>query len=463
MSTAPIGSPPGAPRAAHRGGVGAASALVTPGSVAPVGSRVLAYLLDVVVVVAAAGLGYAVAAATSAPRTALLLAAAAAGVAVAVGQWVAEARTGATLGSAVVGIRTVSTSTGRPAGLRAILVRQLVVGVGALACVVGQWVVVSSGTWDATPAQRGWHDKAAGTLVLRARAVRRPVAGSGARPAGRVVPPAASGSRVVQLPPSVEAPAAGATVSAGLVRSAPDGGAGAAPPRSAGPVITGMPGVDTRRRRSDPPTVVPLIDVPSVPAVVVPSRVERAPGLLAGPRPDRTGAPLVRPADPGIGELERLADAPVVRPADPGLDDPEGEPGPVPTDPGLGALEHTRLRPAVPAPATSTRLHLRFDTGEEVDVTGDGLVGRSPAVEPGIQHVVSIDDPDRSISKVHLAFGPEPDGRRLWVVDRGSTNGTVLVGPDGASVALHPGTRAVVEPGWTVRFGRRSLRVVDEA
>ena len=59
--------------------------------------------------------------------------------------------------------------------------------------------------------------------------------------------------------------------------------------------------------------------------------------------------------------------------------------------------------------------------------------------------MVAIDDPDRSISKVHLAFGPEPGGRRLWVMDRGSTNGTVLVGPDGASVALPPGTRAVVE------------------
>ncbi|WP_421734758.1 RDD family protein [Cellulomonas sp.] len=460
MSTAPIGPPPGAPRAARRDGVGAASALVTPGSVAPVGSRVLAYVLDVVALLVAAGLGYAAAAAASGPRTALL--AAAAGLTVAIGQWVAEARTGATLGSAVVGIRTVSTSTGRPAGLRAILVRQLVVGIGALACVVGQWVVVSSGTWDATPAQRGWHDKAAGTLVLRARAVRGPVAGAGARPAGRVVPPASSGPRVVPPPPSVEVPAAGATVSAGLVRSAPDSGAGAAPPRSAGPVITGMPGVDAGQRRSDPPAVVPLIDVPSVPAVVVPSRVERAPGLLAGPRPDRTGAPLVRPADPGIGQLERLADAPVVRPADPGLDNPEHEPVPVPTDAGMGVLEHTRLRPAGAAPATRARLQLRFDTGQEVDVAGDGLVGRSPAVEPGIQHVVSIDDPDRSISKVHLAFGPEPGGRRLWVVDRGSTNGTVLVGPDGASVALRPGTRAVVEPGWTVRFGRRSLLVVDE-
>jgi pSer/pThr/pTyr-binding forkhead associated (FHA) protein len=72
--------------------------------------------------------------------------------------------------------------------------------------------------------------------------------------------------------------------------------------------------------------------------------------------------------------------------------------------------------------------------------------------------VVAIDDPERSISKVHLAFGLEPDGR-LWVMDRGSTNGTVVVGPDGRSAALVAGSRATVAPGWTVRFGRRTVQV----
>ena len=46
-----------------------------------------------------------------------------------------------------------------------------------------------------------------------------------------------------------------------------------------------------------------------------------------------------------------------------------------------------------------------FDTGQRIDVTGDGIVGRSPEGEMGIVHVVVIDDPERSVSKVHLRSG----------------------------------------------------------
>ena len=48
---------------------------------------------------------------------------------------------------------------------------------------------------------------------------------------------------------------------------------------------------------------------------------------------------------------------------------------------------------------------------------------------------------------------------RLWVVDRGSTNGTVIVRPDGTEVALAPGKRAKVQAGCVVRFGQRTIEV----
>jgi len=73
-------------------------------------------------------------------------------------------------------------------------------------------------------------------------------------------------------------------------------------------------------------------------------------------------------------------------------------------------------------------------------------------------HIVSVDDSARSVSKVHVAFGLDEDGW-LWVVDRGSTNGTVLRAPGGAEAALPAGVRAVVGPGWTVQFGERSVVV----
>jgi hypothetical protein len=352
---------------------------------------------------------------------------------VVVAQGIAEARTGSTAGNALTGIRTMSNGTGAPAGALAILVRQLVVAAGALALLVGQWVVVTSGAWDASPAQRGWHDKAAGTLVLRARAVR-------ARSAGPVGPRSRAAGPV---PADVEIPAVERTASVGagvdLVREAPAAGPGRdrSAERAPVPLITGVPGVEAPRPEVVP-VVSPVIDVPSTLAVPAPPPPGTSPGLLTGPRPDLTRSPLVRAADPLLGELERAADAPAV-------------------DDDLGEVELTRLRPPTPARV----VHLRFDTGEELDVTGDGLVGRSPAQEAGVVHLVAVDDPDRSISKTHLAFGLEPGDGRLWVADRGSINGTILVDPDGVRAALPHGTRAVVERGWTVRFGRRSLVVED--
>jgi uncharacterized RDD family membrane protein YckC len=379
--------------------------------VAPVGTRVLAYALDAAVVLVAVGLGYAVAAATGDARALLLPSVL--GLAVVAAQWVAESRTGATVGNAVTGIRTVSAETGRPAGLRAIVLRQLVVGLGTLVCLVGQWVVVASGAWDDSPAQRGWQDKAAGTLVLRARAL-RPTSGTAdawSAAVARTVGPPAPGPAVLVPEPPVATAAEGPR---GPLRR----------DRRAEPaVITGLPATGTS---AAPPPPSALIDVPPSVAPAEPVPAPPAPDLLAGPRPDRTGAPQVRPADPV-----------------------------------LGGIAHTRLRSEVPAPPVPTALRLWFDTGEELVVTGDGLVGRSPGAEPGVVHLVPIDDADRSISKVHLAFGLEPGGARLWVVDRGSTNGTVLVRPAGASAALPAGTRATVGPGWTVRFGRRSLAVQD--
>ena len=47
----------------------------------------------------------------------------------------------------------------------------------------------------------------------------------------------------------------------------------------------------------------------------------------------------------------------------------------------------------------------------------------------------------------------------IWVTDRNSTNGTVVVDPAGVARVLPAGTRALVGHGWTVRLGDREARV----
>ncbi|MFS0705642.1 FHA domain-containing protein, partial [Cellulomonas sp. 179-A 9B4 NHS] len=135
----------------------------------------------------------------------------------------------------------------------------------------------------------------------------------------------------------------------------------------------------------------------------------------------------------------------------------------------LVELEHTRVRDPAQLRRRAVTLALLFDTGPRVRVVGRGLAGRGPRAEDGsdILHVVAVDDPSRSVSRVHLEFGPEApahadDVAGVWVLDRGSTNGTVVVAPDGDARVLPPGTRAVVRAGWTVRLGERVVRVEDD-
>ncbi|RPF22928.1 RDD family protein [Myceligenerans xiligouense] len=82
--------------------------------------------------------------------------------------WIWEGRSGKTLGNLALGIRTVSAADQEPVGFWRILLRMLVVGAGSLACVVGAWVVLLSPLWDKSGRKQGWHDKAAGTVVIDA-------------------------------------------------------------------------------------------------------------------------------------------------------------------------------------------------------------------------------------------------------------------------------------------------------
>jgi hypothetical protein len=131
------------------------------------------------------------------------------------------------------------------------------------------------------------------------------------------------------------------------------------------------------------------------------------------------------------------------------------------TVPGLGDLEHTHVGrwaagPEAAGPAAG--LVLVVDTGDRVVVTGAGLIGRRPV--PGDEtwaHLVTIDDPTQSVSSTHLAFWPADAG--LDVLDRGSTNGTVLLDPAGKPWSLPPGAPARVAAGWTLVLGNRRVRV----
>jgi hypothetical protein len=115
-------------------------------------------------------------------------------------------------------------------------------------------------------------------------------------------------------------------------------------------------------------------------------------------------------------------------------------------------------RPSLPAdgvwttPTAQTFL-LVFSTGEQVEASGAGLVGRNPipaAGETGRQ-IVRIVDPQLSVSKTHLEFGEESGN--FWVCDRNSGNGTVIFVPGQDPRRAAPGERYAVPRGTRIQIG----------
>jgi hypothetical protein len=96
---------------------------------------------------------------------------------------------------------------------------------------------------------------------------------------------------------------------------------------------------------------------------------------------------------------------------------------------------------------------LSFSTGDVVEVSGSGLIGRRPITQPGehVDQVVSISDPTRSVSKTHLEFGLEGD--ELWICDRYSGNGTVAHPLGGVARQCEAGRRYRVTRGTRVEIG----------
>ncbi len=92
-------------------------------------------------------------------------------------------------------------------------------------------------------------------------------------------------------------------------------------------------------------------------------------------------------------------------------------------------------------------------------VEGLALVGRRPEARAGetVAHLVPLRSSDMSLSKTHGQFQVTPAGA-LVVMDRGSTNGSVVI-RQGVSKALAAGRPTTLLEGDAVCFGDRRMTV----
>lgn len=177
-------------------------------------------------------------------------------------------------------------------------------------------------------------------------------------------------------------------------------------------------------------------------------------------RPQPREAPYAQPTPlPPVQPTVQPAMQPTMQPPMQPTGQPPAPPVVQPTVPVPSAPAQERTAPA-PAPraAAPSRPLLHFDTGETVPFPDLALIGRDPA--PSAQEagavLLPVVDPERSVSKTHLAVGLGPSGP--WVMDRHSTNGVVLE-QGGRRARLAPGERIPVGPGTVVLFGDRRITI----
>jgi|GEM_PF-6384049 len=106
---------------------------------------------------------------------------------------------------------------------------------------------------------------------------------------------------------------------------------------------------------------------------------------------------------------------------------------------------------------------LELADGSQVLVVDALIVGREPRELPHTSGGVlcALPAPDSTVSQTHAVF--RRMGRTVTVEDLGSTNGTLIIGADGAETACPAGTVVEVPIGSTVELGTYPARVVGTA
>ncbi|MEV7660270.1 RDD family protein [Paenarthrobacter sp. NPDC089316] len=363
-----------------------------------------------------------------------------------------EAKSGNTIGNQLMGIRSAD-ADGYAPGAGAVFVRGILTGgfliVGSLAAVILSalgllglvvWIalplmvlgvvwavlVVISNAWDKDGKLRGWHDKAAKSLVFDVNAGRNPVTSGGIQGPYSFAPMDLPPVQPVASPVPTSRPAAAAQSAS--AHAAPTHTAPAAPTQlaSAGSVAPASP-VASPLASPVQPSHDPNQWRPPTP----PRQVSPTPGVQPAPQhsvPPQAAAGFQPPAVP-----------------QPAAAHPDDD------------VERTQMRPGT-ARAQAV-LRIRIDDGQDVQLGGSVLLGRNPAPQPGetVEQLLPVSDPGRSISKTHLHLRVDGDG--VWVTDRNSTNGSAVTASDGIQTRLQPGEAVFVRPGSTVHFGDRSFHL----
>ena len=351
---------------------------------------------------------------------------------------------GYTPGHRLLGLRWAAWDGAGPAGARSVGWYALagLVGIPTLGIVPIITLLVTD------PQGRNWIDRVCGTVVV--------AAGPGGAAAPRPGPVAVPGAAGAPKPPG--APRAAGPAPAFVEDTQEQ------PPLTASQLRDRLGAAATAGAASGP------FAAPASAAAAAPEPIGDGPLFAPPPAPTgpaaALGAGAGSPPAPAVGAgfissvpWETPAPAPAASaPAAPAAMPPVPPPPAVPEAAPAAAIDEgpTVARTALPRAGAT----LVMDTGQRIALVAPRtLLGRAPvAVSPWEEaDTVPVTDPDRSISKTHLAV--LLDGDRLSVRELGSTNGSAVVAADGARTTLLMGQDVAVPDGARVELGDRSFTV----
>ena len=357
---------------------------------------------------------------------------------------------GYTPGHRLLGLRWAAWDGAGPAGARS-------VGWYALAGLVGTptlGIVPIITLLVTDPQGRNWIDRVCGTVVV--------AAGPGGAAAPRSGPVAVPGAAGAPKPPGAPRAAGPAPAFVEATQEQPPLTASQLRDRLGAAATAGAASGPFAAPASAAAALEPIGDGPLFAPPPAPTGPAAAPGAgaAASPPAPAVGAgfissvPWETPAPAAAPAPAPAASAPAAPAAMPPVPPPPAVPEAAPA----AAIDEgpTVARTALPRAGAT----LVMDTGQRIALVAPRtLLGRAPVAVPPWDKAdtVPVIDPDRSISKTHLAV--LLDGDRLSVRELGSTNGSAVVAADGARTTLLMGQDVVVPDGARVELGDRSFTV----
>lgn len=353
--------------------------------------------------------------------------------------------TGATPLMSLTGVRWVRVDTGAPAGWAGLGKLLLQAFIGTLTFGVGS-IIICFASMDQM--NRTWFDRALGIVPINTNAGRdtykTPVIPQSQAPLQPVVYPwNATASAAAFLPPVPSVPSVPFAPSAPpFVPSAPPFAPLSAPPMPPAP--------------EPEATQVPWASAASDPVPTPPTQVSAqasAPAATA-PSSDYIGSTPWSNSDSDASEGEPAATE------QPLSFSPHSSSYSTSSQASDSSLSQDDADDRTQLGVRYDTARVTFDTGVTYPFGGTIVLGRNPLAPAShpTASPVPVDDPQRSVSKTHVALTATREG--VLVEDLHSTGGTVVVRADGEETPVLPGAPVQACAGDTVRYGQRSV-VID--